>query len=74
MPELDQLTAKYFGPNYPPVSQMERRTALALVNTNPVMDYPAPLPENIIPVGGLHMKNSKPLPKVSFKKNLNFFL
>lgn len=37
---------------------------LALVNTNPAMDYLAPLSENVIPVGGLHIKDPKPLPKV----------
>lgn len=37
---------------------------LALVNTNPAVDYLAPLPENVIPVGGLHIKDPKPLPKV----------
>lgn len=65
MPELDDATAEYFGPNYPSISEMERRTILALVNTNPVMDYPAPLQESIIPVGGLHIKETKPLSNVS---------
>lgn len=35
------------------------------------MDYKAPLPENVIPVGGLHIKEPKPIPKVlNVKKNI----
>lgn len=42
---------------------MEQRTAIALVNTNPVIDIPRPLPENVIPVGGLQLRDNKTLPK-----------
>lgn len=43
---------------------MEQRTAIAFVNTNPTFNIPAPLPENVIPVGGLQIGETKPLPKV----------
>lgn len=63
-PKLDAIAMKYFGANVPSVRELEQKTALAFVNTNPVMDYTAPLPENVIPVAGVHIKESKPLPKV----------
>lgn len=61
---IDKLAVPYFGAGIPSVSELERRMSLVLVNTNPAMDYLAPLPENIIPVGGLHIEDPKPLPKV----------
>lgn len=60
----DKLASKYFGHGIPTTSEIEQKMLLALVNTNPAMDYAAPLPENVIPVGGLHIKDPKPLPKV----------
>lgn len=47
------------------MKELEERTAIALVSTHPVFDYPAPLPENVIPVGGLHIRDTKPLPEVT---------
>lgn len=49
----------------PSIRELEQRTALAFVNTNPVMDYVAPLPENVIPVAGVHIKEPKPLAQVA---------
>lgn len=53
-----------FGPDLPSISEIEQRTAIAFVNTNPAFDYKMPLPENVVPVGGLHIRDTKPLPKV----------
>lgn len=49
IPGMDAIVKRAFGPETPSVADIEQRTALVLVNTNPAMDYPAPLPENIIP-------------------------
>lgn len=64
-PRLDEIASKYFGSNVPPIRELEQRTALALVSTTPVMDYAIPLPENVIPIAGIHIKNPKPLPEVN---------
>lgn len=66
IPSVDKIVAKQFGPGLPSVGDIEKQTALVLINTNPVMDYVAPLPENVIPVAGLHIKETKPIPKVRF--------
>lgn len=58
-----------FGANLPSMTELEQRTAIAFVNTNPAVDHMAPLPENIIPIGGLHIRDTKPLPKVIFLNN-----
>lgn len=71
---MDEISTEKFGPGLPSVGDIEKQTALVLVNTNPAMDYMAPLPENVIPVGGLHIKDPKPLPKVAFYPRIYSFL
>lgn len=50
--------------DYPYMGDLEYKTVIALVNTHPAIDFPEPLPPNIIPVGGLQIKEGKPLAKV----------
>lgn len=65
-PRIDALVAKSnFGPNVPSVIELEHRALIALINTNPAIDYAEPLAENVIAVGGLHIKDAKSLPLVS---------
>lgn len=52
-----------FGENIPYADDLDSMTALMLVNSNPAVDYPESLPPNIIQVGGMQIKDSKPLPK-----------
>lgn len=62
--QLDSTMAKYFGPKLPSTSWLEKRAALALINSNPILDNSGPLLENVISIGGMHIKDAKPLPKV----------
>lgn len=77
-PKLDELVKQKFGPNIPSMTELEHRSAIAFVNTNPAFNIPAPIPENVIPVGGMHIGDTKPLPKVImpliFFINFKFFL
>lgn len=66
-PKIDELTAQSFGIDAIPVAKLEQRTLIALVNINPVIDYSAPLPQNVIPVGGLHIGQINALPNVCTK-------
>lgn len=54
---------KLFGQNTPYAHDLDKRTALMLVNSNPVIDFPESIPPNIIQVGGLQIKDPKPLPE-----------
>lgn len=56
--------AQHFGSDLPPISQLEKRASLALVNSNPILDHLGPMLDNVIPVGGMHIKDPKPLPEV----------
>lgn len=64
-PRIDALVAKNFGPNVPSVIELEHRALVALINTNPAIDYAEPLADNVIAVGGLHIKDAKSLSLVS---------
>lgn len=62
--QLDFTMAKYFGSDLPPTTWLEKRAVLALINSNPILDVPGPLLENVISIGGMHIKDVKPLPTV----------
>lgn len=69
-PKLDAYAAKYFDANVPSIRELEHRTVLALINTNSAMDFSSPLPENVIPVAGVHIMEPKPLPEVSMNQSM----
>lgn len=71
VPATDKLLEGKFGPDMPSITEIERRASMALVSTHPIFDYTRPLPENVIPVGGLHVRNAKPVPKVRANYILN---
>jgi UDP:flavonoid glycosyltransferase YjiC (YdhE family) len=53
----------YFGKNTPSTAELIKKTNLALVNSNPVIDFAESLPPNVIEVGGLQIKEPQPLDK-----------
>ncbi|GAB0090001.1 hypothetical protein DMENIID0001_046320 [Sergentomyia squamirostris] len=57
-------------PNLPPLSEIEEKTKLVLVNYSPVIHDPEPILPNVIPVAGMHIKTAKPLTE-EFEKILN---
>lgn len=52
--------------DFPYLGDIEKRSILALVNTDPAIEFSQPLPPSIIPVAGLQVRDPpNPLPKVS---------
>lgn len=64
MKELDYIMPKFFGSDLPPITQLEKRVKMALINANPIIDNLGPLLPNVISVAGFHIKEAKPLPAV----------
>lgn len=62
IPKLDEIVSKNVGSGFPSVGDLEKRSILAIVSTNPALDNAEPLPPNVIPVAGLHIAEPKPLP------------
>jgi hypothetical protein len=57
---------KYEGSeNIPPLLEMLKNTSLNLVDSHYAMRYPRPYHSNVIEIGGLTIKEVKPLPPVS---------
>lgn len=65
LPHTQMLAQAVFNFTLPNLAELEQRTQLMLVNTNPVLDPPETLPQNVIPVGGLQIVQPKPLMEVS---------
>jgi glucuronosyltransferase len=67
---MDDLARKEY-PNARSISEIERDAALCLANIDFATARVRTLPRTIIPVGAMHVRPSKPLPKV---RKLNRFL
>jgi glucuronosyltransferase len=55
------MREKFQNPNLN-AKEMDQDTVLMLVNSHPAVDFPEPLPPNVIMVGGLQIREPKPLP------------
>lgn len=62
---LDTTMVQFFGSKMPSISYLEKRAALGFINSNPIIDRLGPLPERVVAVGGMHIKESKSLPTVT---------
>lgn len=60
---MDEQIKILFGKNTPNGADLESLHKIMLVNAHSSVDYPESLPPNIINVGGLQTKESKPLDK-----------
>lgn len=62
-PHYDKVLRPYYPKGTPYLGDLEKRATIALVNTNPVINYAESLPPNVIEVGGLQIQEPKKLPK-----------
>ncbi len=62
-PKLNQLVKERFNlKDMPTLEELEAKTALLLWNNDFAFDFPEPLQANAIQVGGLQIRDPKPLP------------
>ena len=54
-------------PSAPPIDKIVQNIEFIMVNSNEFVDYPRLLPPNVLQVGGLQMREPKPLPEVQIK-------
>lgn len=64
MPSVWKKSQKVFGENIKSYQEVEKNVSLLLANFDHVLDFPQALPPMVIPVGGLHTKRVKEIPKV----------
>ncbi|KAF6200760.1 hypothetical protein GE061_005205 [Apolygus lucorum] len=66
--EIADALLQYEGwESRPPLSEVARDAALILLNTHPSMSYPYPKAPHVKEIGGIHVTEPKPLPKVNQK-------
>jgi len=65
-PKLEDMLRTAFNiSDMPPLKTLERNSQLLLLNSHYSLDFPRSFPQFVVPVGGLHCKNTtKPLPPV----------
>lgn len=60
-PAIDKVVREYFNmPDLPYVGDLQRHVSILLVNAHYSLEKYEPLPVNIIPVGGLHIRDPQP--------------
>lgn len=57
---------KHFGDDIPSVADIAQKISLTFVNQHYSYAGPKPLSNQLIEVGGIHMKEPKPIPEVCF--------
>lgn len=60
-----ELLNNIYGRDMSHVLEIEKNFSIFLPNYDPVLEYSRPLPPNVIPVGGLHVRRNKTLQKVN---------
>lgn len=61
LPKIQWMTEDIYDRTTPLLNELEKRTSLMLVNSNPAFDFIESLPPNVISVGGLQVLAPKPL-------------
>lgn len=64
MENSNRLAKEFFGPNLPDLRDLAYQTNLFLVNSHFTINQARPTVPNFVEVGGLHIKQPKPLPQV----------
>jgi len=59
----DALVRRYLDADAPPATEIMKRTSLVMVNSHFSMLQSRPFVPNFVEVGGIHIKDPKPLPK-----------
>ncbi|CAG9802034.1 unnamed protein product [Chironomus riparius] len=61
-PAIDKHMKEIYGSETPYGDDLDKKASIMLVNSHPAVDYPEPLPQNVIQVGGLQINDPKVVP------------
>jgi len=65
VPWLTNIRMKYREPRRYDIPDVQHKPLVLFINTHHITEAPRPFPENMVQIGGIHLKPPKPLPKVS---------
>lgn len=63
----NELIRKYFGPDVPPIQELNNNVEMMFLNIHPVFEGIRPVPPTVLFMGGLHQNPEKEIPKVSIQ-------
>lgn len=66
----NELMRKYIGDDVPDIKDLQKRTSLMFVNQHYSLSGPKPLSPQVIELGGIHIKEPKPLDPVRLRTDL----
>lgn len=61
---VGNVLRKHFGSTIPAPYELNRNVSFILQNSHPIVTYPRPYLPNVVEIGCIHCRPSKPLPKV----------
>lgn len=64
--KTNELLEEYLGEGIPPVADLTKKTKMMMVNQHYSLAGPKPLPPSVVEIGGIHIKEAKPLEPVSW--------
>lgn len=64
-PAADRILQEAFGANVPSVTELSKKTSMIFVNQHYSLSGAKPLSPAIVELGGIHIKEAKPLDEVS---------
>lgn len=62
------MLKQIFGEKIPPVSELKKGTSLMFVNSHYSLSGSKPLSPAVIEIGGIHIKEPKPLNQVHYRR------
>lgn len=68
----DKIVRNTLGDGIPPVNDLLKNTSLIFVNQHYSLSGAKPLSPAVIDIGGIHIKDAKPLPKVRYSISQKF--
>ncbi|KAG8228488.1 UDP-glycosyltransferase [Ladona fulva] len=63
IPPHDEVIMEALGGSVPPITELQKKISLLLVNSHFTFQHPHPLVPTIQEIGGIHVKPPKPLPE-----------
>lgn len=75
LPDQEKCLRKYFGPEPPPIIEVQNNFSLFLANNHWTMNYPRAFVPNVVELTGLHIEQTrKPLQEVRIRLSFSKFL
>lgn len=73
-PAADRILKEAFGATVPSVTELAKKTSMIFVNQHYSLSGVKPLSPAVVELGGIHIKEAKPIDEVSYKYTYSYSL